>query len=211
MGNHLQIADVKVDVHHSAWIPNFHCHCYLKVWNDQGLPKHDPAEIYQHHWDHPSLKLSHLPHIYIGSLLISISYETKYFSLSDPHHDKLFCPSFWHLIWKYTWYILFWHSTLAFYLTFFSGILSGILPEFYLASILTFFLASILGFYLAFYLASILAFSLPMVAPTEIWCSRWRSGSTNLELEGRGGWHSYGGVHKWGYAKTPKWMIYKEK
>ena len=57
------------------------------------------------------------------------------------------------------WNICFWHSILAFYLTFFSDILSFLT---YLASILTFSLAFFLPFFLAHvlacYLANILAF-----------------------------------------------------
>ena len=47
------------------------------------------------------------------------SKETHYFTSSDPHCDRLCCHSFWHLMWKHT----FWHSSLAFYLTFNSDIL----------------------------------------------------------------------------------------
>ena len=43
----------------------------------------------------------------------------NYLTSSDPHRDKLFCRSFWHLIWKYIYGIYF--------LTFASGILSDIL------------------------------------------------------------------------------------
>ena len=45
--------------------------------------------------------------------------KTHYFTSSDPHCDRLCCHSFWHLMWKHT----FWHSSLAFYLTFNSDIL----------------------------------------------------------------------------------------
>ena len=47
------------------------------------------------------------------------SKKTHYFTSSDPHCDRLCCHSFWHLMWKHT----FWHSSLAFYLTFNSDIL----------------------------------------------------------------------------------------
>ena len=67
-----------------------------------------------------------------GISLVNGDFNRNYFALSDPHRDQLFCHSFWHLIWKYIWHIyiymcvcVFWHLIMAFYLTFYSGILSG--------------------------------------------------------------------------------------
>ena len=85
-------------------------------------------------------------------------YQTVYLlkcsASSDPHRDKLFCHSFWHLFWKYTRHItvifsdethieMFCHSILAFYL---ASILTSNLASF---------LASMLTSYLASYLASV--------------------------------------------------------
>ena len=82
--------------------------------------------------------------------------ERKLLSSSDPHPEPLFWHSFWHTIWKYIWHVysdilsdniwhsfrhilwhsvwhsiwnLSWHTFLAYILTFFSDILSGISSE----------------------------------------------------------------------------------
>ena len=83
-----------------------------------------------------------------------------------------FCSDFlfWHSIWH-----PFWHLILPFYLAF--------ILAFFLASVLTYFLASILTFHLAFYLASILPFSLALVLPgLNRERSHLRSGSAHCDL-----------------------------
>ena len=106
------------------------------------------------------------------------------FTSSDPHPDKSFCHNFWRIIWKYVLYKMvytFWHSIPAFYLTFLSGILSGIYSD-------ILFWPSI---WYSFKLA-VEIWQCPLrsgargwgpVVPTEIWSSRLKSGSAHWDLE----------------------------
>ena len=82
----------------------------------------------------------------------------------------LFCHSFWHLTWMA---YIFLHSILAFYLTFYSGIILISYLASFLASILTFSEAFYLAFFLQIYLASILTFFLASII--KLWQSIWQS------------------------------------
>ena len=94
-----------------------------------------PLKLACHSWFSGLRRSSHIhkafgiaPNEKDSTCLVTTGAIHKYFTSSDPQRDDLFCHSFWHLIWKYIYnYIymayIFWHSILAFYLTFYSDIL----------------------------------------------------------------------------------------